>query len=169
MISEIFIDMDNVIADFSKRFNELYKDSPVEDYATSNTKKRKLHQKRFQQFIDGNYFATLDLVPGTQEAMEFFDWVNTTHNIPVCFLTSSAREEYLDIIGNQKKQWLKDNNIRFHMMIVPGKRYKCYYAKKGRLLVDDTKQNIDQWIQGGGIGIHHTNWELSINTIKSLI
>lgn len=169
VISEIFLDLDGVCAAFDKRFSELFDDSPEEDYATSNNKKRKLHQKRFHKFIEDEHFATLDLIHGTKEAIEFFEWVNDTHNIPVCFLTSSAREEFLDIIGTQKKRWLKSHNIKFHMMIVPGKRYKCYFAKKGRLLIDDTKQNIDQWIHHGGIGLHHQNWETSINSVKNML
>ena len=169
MITEIFLDLDGVCADFEKRYNELYNAEPEVNYSLSKNKISKLHRERFKSFVDSNHFATLDIIHGTQEAMSFFVEVNEKHKIPVCFLTSSAREEYLTTIENQKKQWLKSHNIIFNLMIVPGKRYKCLYAKPGRLLCDDTKQNIDDWIHHGGIGIHHTTWETSIHIINSLI
>ncbi len=169
MIKEIFLDMDGCVSDFEKRYKELYHAEPEVDYGLSKNKVNKLHRERFKTFIDDNHFASLDILPGTYEAIAFFEEINEKYKIPVCFLTSSAREEYLTTIENQKKQWLKSHNINFNLMIVPGKRYKCLYAKPGRLLCDDTKQNIDDWVSHGGIGLHHTTWETTIDIINSLI
>ena len=51
MISELFIDQDGVLADFKKRYVQLYKSDPETDYNAPNKKRKELHQKRFHDFI----------------------------------------------------------------------------------------------------------------------
>lgn len=167
MISELFIDMDGCISDFHKRYEELYSIEPEVDYNTSNNKKQKLHRECFKRFVDDGNFATLDPMPDFQEGLEFLEWINKEHNIPVCFLTSTATEEYLNEISRQKREWLKKHNVRFNPVFVPGKRMKCYYAKENRILVDDTFSNIESWTLNHGIGIHHKSWKETINIIKT--
>ena len=43
MIKHIYVDMDGVLADFFKRFEELFKAEPEIDYP-SNTQKKKAYQ-----------------------------------------------------------------------------------------------------------------------------
>lgn len=169
MIEELFIDLDGVMADFHKRYHEIFNEDAAIDYNVSNNKKAKKYRKNFHKFIEDKQFATLDPMPDFKEGIEFLEWINIEHKIPVCFLTSTAKEEYLNEISSQKKEWLKNNNIRFHAMFVPGKRFKCYFAKQNRILVDDTRSNVDSWNLHGGVGIHHESWEISINSIKDLL
>lgn len=169
MITEIFLDLDGCFFDFLGRYKELYSMEPDQHYDLSKNKLNKLHKENFKKFINDNHFATLDILPGFHDAIAFFEKLNIEQKIPVCFLTSSAREEFLVEIERQKKMCLESHNLKFNMMIVPGKRYKCLYAKPGRLLLDDTKQNIDDWIHHGGYGLHHTSWENSFSIIKGLL
>ena len=169
MISELFIDMDGCVSDFHKRYEELYSIEPEVDYNTSNNKKQKFHRENFKQFVEDEHFANLDPMPDFQEGLEFLEWINNEHNIPVCFLTSTATEEYLNEISKQKREWLKKHNVKFNAVFVPGKRMKCYYAKENRILVDDTFSNVESWILNHGIGIHHKSWKETINIIKTYL
>lgn len=160
-IEQIAIDMDGVLADFHKRFKELYQNEPEVDYV-SNNKRNKSYRKNFHDFVESKQFATLDPMPDLQEGLDYLK----TLDVHMWILTSTAKEEYLNEISAQKKIWLKNHNIPYHPVFVPGKRMKCYYSKPRRILIDDTVSNIESWIEGGGVGILHTNWIDTINTLK---
>lgn len=163
MISEIFVDMDGVLSNFHKKFDELYHAKPEIDYP-SNNKKKAEYVKRFQEFIATGQFANLDPMPDIELALDF---LRTVHKqVPVCILTSTAREEYLDELSRQKRIWLREHDIEFHPVFVPGKRYKYYYSKPGRVLIDDTVSNIEEWRSMGGIGILHKSWQQTIAEYK---
>ena len=163
MITEIFVDLDGVLADFYKRFDELYK-TPAEIDYPSNTKKKAAFVKKFHNFIASGQFATLDFMPDSELGLKFLRELHKT--IPVCILTSTAREEYLNEVSRQKRIWLKEHSIEFNPVFVPGKHLKRYYSKPGRVLIDDTESNITEWREMGGIGILHKSWKETIREYK---
>nr|QMP83218.1 MAG: hypothetical protein [Caudoviricetes sp.] len=169
MISEIFVDQDGVLSDFKKRYAQLYKADPEEDYNASNTKRKNLHKKRFHDFIENKQFAVLEPMPDFKEGLEYLKGIHKQHKIPICILTSTANEDYIKELSAQKGFWLKKYNVPFHPVFVPGKKYKHYYSKPGRILIDDTKSTIDNWNGMGGIGIHHLSWKDTIKRINSLL
>lgn len=164
MIVEIFVDMDGVLSDFYSRFKSLYKVIPEVDY---NAETKKVYTGQFDKFVKDNHFETLDPMPDLVEGLEFLRKLH--EQIPICILTSTAREEYLNELARQKRSWLRQHSIEFHPVFVPGKHMKCYYSKPNRLLIDDTPSNIEQWINGGGIGILHTSWEQTIKEYEITI
>jgi len=158
-ITKIYLDMDGVIADFNKRYKELYKIYPSEadDY--------KVFDGFFGKFIATREFATLDLMP---DAMELINYLKNL-NIPTEILSSTSSEKRDTEIRTQKLEWLKKHNIEFHPILVPGKRHKKDYSNANSLLIDDTAVNIDQWRREGGIGILHTNAHTTINILKMYV
>jgi hypothetical protein len=169
MISEIFVDQDGVLADFQKRYRQIYKTDPEIDYNSSNKKRKELHQKRFHDFIENKQFAVLEPMPDFKEGLEYLKQIHKDYKIPICILTSTAKEEYIKELSAQKGFWLKKYNVPFHPVFVPGKRYKHYYSKPGRVLIDDTKSTIVNWNSMSGIGIHHLSWKDTIKRINSLL
>jgi beta-phosphoglucomutase-like phosphatase (HAD superfamily) len=147
-VSVIYLDMDGVIADFVKRYKELYNMLPKE------AEKHKKFDKFFDEFIATQQFASLDLMPGAEEGLEFLRKANVLTQM----LTSSASEKRHDDISKQKMLWLEKHGITFHPIIVPGKRLKQNYATPDAILIDDTEINITQWTAKGGIGILHKDW-----------
>lgn len=158
-ITKIYLDMDGVIADFDKRYKARYKMLPRE------AEEHKEFDKFFTQFIADGEFATLDLMP---DAMELINYLRTL-KVPTEILSSSASEKRDPDIRPQKLEWLKNNNIEFPAIIVPGKRHKKDYSNKNTLLIDDTQVNIDQWRREGGIGILHTDALTTINILKMYV
>lgn len=161
MVKEIFIDLDGVIFDFEKRFYELFREHSLTNYPNSNSARKKRYKEEFEEFVKGRNFANLDLMPDFRLAIPFLNKISKTANVYI--LSSTANEEYLKEISAQKKECLKKYDINFYPIFVPGKRLKQLYSRPGRVLIDDTKQNIDDWNAMGGIGIQHINWT---NTIK---
>jgi len=155
-ISCIYLDMDGVIADFVKRYKELYRMEPKE--AEKNHK----FDKFFDQFIMDNGFADLDLMPGAMDGITFLRKLN----VPTQILSSTANEKRYNAISKQKMIWLQKHGITFNPIFVPGKRLKQQYAAPDKIIIDDTQSVIDQWNAAGGIGILHKNWPDTLAILK---
>ena len=155
-IIKIYLDMDGVIADFNKRYKELYKIEPKE----ADT--YKTFDKFFTMFIAERQFATLNLMP---DAIELINYLRSL-KVPTEILSSTSSEKRDAEIREQKIEWLNNQNIEFPVNLVPGKRFKRDFSNSNSLLIDDTPQNIDQWRVEGGIGILHTDAITTIGILK---
>jgi hypothetical protein len=159
MIEKIYLDMDGVIADFSKKYRELYKIYPHE----ADT--YKTFDGFFIKFIESREFAKLDLMP---DAMKLIEYLKSL-SIPTEILSSTSSEKRDADIREQKLEWLKNHGIDFPAILVPGKRHKKNYSNAKSLLIDDTEQNIDQWREAGGVAIHHKDVISTLNILKGLL
>ena len=159
-ISMIYLDMDGVIADFYKRYYELYKMAP------RDAEKKKEFNKYFDEFIATKQFETLDLMP---DAMEGLIFLRKHLTIPTQILSSTANEARYDEISKQKMIWLQTHGITFTPNFVPGKRHKWKFAKPDTIIIDDTESVIDDWRKAGGIGILHKNWPLTLGILKMYV
>ncbi len=154
-ISMIYVDMDGVIADFSKRYKEKFKVTPEE------TRNNKEFGGFFKKFIDDKEFQTLDMMGDTFILLGFLDKLPIEKQI----LSSTARPDSHDAIAPQKQKWLDTRRINYKANFVPGKSLKYKFATPDSIIIDDTKSVIDDWNKAGGIGILHTD---AISTIAML-
>ena len=158
-IDKIYLDLDGVVADFVKRYKELHGMEPRE------AEKQKKFDHFFDEFIATNQFATLEMMPGA------WDLINYLRKLPVEteILSSTASEARYDAISKQKLVWLQSKGIEFKPNFVPGKRHKEKFATPYSILIDDTLSVIEQWNAAGGIGIHHTDPVLTMAILKLYI
>lgn len=167
IIKELFVDMDMVLADFSSRFEALFREKPLIDYPViSNNAKNKKYKQEFKDFIEGNNFATLDPMPDFHIAIPFINKI--ARKIPTYILSSTAKEEFHKEISRQKKEWLKTYDINLTPIFVPGKILKQNFSGPQKILIDDTLSNILQWRNKKGIGILHKNWRQTIKEFEEL-
>ena len=155
-ISCIYLDMDGVVADFVKRYKELYRMEPKE------AEKSKKFDSFFDEFIATNQFATLDLMPGALDAIAYLRKLN----VPTQILSSTANEKRYDDISKQKMIWLQTHGITFTPNFVPGKKYKYKYAAPDKIIIDDTESVIEDWRKAGGIGILHKDWPTTLAILR---
>ena len=155
-ITKIYLDMDGVIADFDKRYKELYKMEPKE------AEDKKEFYKFFDDFIATKQFATLDLLPDAVLLLNYLSKLN----IPTEILSSTSSEKRDADIRAQKLMWLQTHNIEFKVNLVPGKRLKKDFSNANSILIDDTPVNIDQWRREGGVGILHTDTISTLGILK---
>ena len=155
-ITKIYLDMDGVIADFDKRYKELYKMEPKE------AEDKKEFYKFFDNFITTKQFATLDLMPDAVPLLNYLSKLN----IPTEILSSTSSEKRDADIRAQKLMWLQTHNIGFKVNLVPGKRLKKDFSNVNSILIDDTPVNIDQWRREGGVGILHTDTISTLGILK---
>ena len=156
-ISMIYLDMDGVIADFVKRYKELYRMEPKE------AEKKKEFNKFFDEFIATKQFETLDLMPGAMDGLTF---LRKHLTVPTQILSSTANEARYDEISKQKLIWLNTHGVTFSANFVPGKRHKYKFAGPDKIIIDDTESVINQWKEAGGIGILHKDWVTTLAILK---
>ena len=158
-IIKIYLDMDGVIADFDKKYKELYNIAP-KDADTYKT-----FDKFFTTFIAERQFAKLDLMP---DALLLINYLKSL-SVPTEILSSTSSEKRDAEIREQKIEWLHKHNLTFPINLVPGKRLKRNFSNPNSILIDDTAQNIDQWRAEGGVGILHTDAMTTIGILKMYI
>jgi hypothetical protein len=158
-VSKIYLDMDGVISDFVKRYKELYHMEP------KRAEKNNKFDQFFDEFIQGNNFATLDLMPFTMAGIEFL----RKAPVPTQILSSTANQENYDAISKQKMIWLQTHGITFNPIFVPGKDLKYKYATPDSIIIDDTESVINDWKKAGGIGILHKDWPTTLAILRMYV
>ena len=157
-LSVIYLDMDGVIANFEKRYAELFGVLDEKD-------RKKTFSTNFKSFISGNNFATLELMPGAMDLVNFL----RKAPVPTHILSSAASPETYDAISKQKLVWLQTYGITFTPVFVPGKKHKKEYAKPDALIIDDTISVIDDWRAAGGHAIWHKDVPSTLAMLNILV
>jgi hypothetical protein len=158
-ITKIYLDLDGVIADFNKKYKEMF------DVYPKKAEKDKNFDKFFTEFIDKQAFVTLDLMPN---AINLVSYLRQT-GIPVEILSSTASERRDSQIRPQKMKWLSDHQIEFPAILVPGAYLKKEFALPTAILIDDTEKNIIQWQEAGGIGILYKDYDSCVAILQEYI
>jgi hypothetical protein len=150
----VFCDMDGVLTDFEKRFTSLNPEklSPAQ-YQT------KYGIEKFWSFIDEEngvkFWVGMQWMKDGKELWEYIKKYNPT-------LLSAPSRNNESRLG--KRLWVK-NNLPGVKLILASASKKQNYSGRNKVLIDDRKDNVDQWRSQGGIGILHTNIQ---DTIKQL-
>lgn len=146
---ELFVDMDGVLCDFVKGYHKL----------TGHKIHSYVHIDDWSD-VDNHpsFWEDLEWMPGGKEL-----WAYVQKYKPN--ILSSPSESTTAV--EQKTKWVErlpnKNNVYFAR-----KDFKRKYAGPGKILIDDYKETIFQWIEDGGIGIWHTSTELTIKKLKNL-
>ena len=159
----LYLDMDGVIADFEKRYQELFNQTPVEG------RNQKEFGKNWPIFVQGDNFASLDKWPGADELLKFVESIRKNYNVNVEILSSSGGHRFHNEVSDQKTRWLKKHGITYKTNFVPGRVHKAKYATPDSILIDDTPDVIENFNNAGGIGILHQDLGKTFQRLDSLI
>jgi hypothetical protein len=157
--TKIYLDMDGVIADFGKRYYELFHLTPKQGDLMG------LFNEHFNAFIGSNHFSTLDMMPDAKILLEHL----STLDIPIEILSSTARQDRTEAISEQKRVWLISHGINYPRNFVPGKSLKYTFATPESIIIDDTLSVITDWTKAGGTAIHHTDAASTIASLDALL
>ena len=156
---KIYLDMDGVIANFEKRYIDLFKESP------GSSRDRKEFGKNWTVFVGDNHFESLEWWPGGQELLKYL----SDNKFDVEILTSSGGLKHHDEVTRQKTVWLKDRGITYKVNVVPGRKLKADYATPNSIMIDDTLDVITSFSAAGGIGIHHKDIGNTLSLLDILL
>jgi hypothetical protein len=145
---QVFLDLDGVFADFDARVKHLTGKHPS-----------RLDRARLWKAVnaDKRFFAELELIEGCMALWEM------TRDLEPIFLTGAPSSR---IFQEQKREWVaRIFGPEFMVHVVP-KKLKQEFSGPHKVLIDDTPENIEQWIARGGHGILHNGDHAS--TMKAL-
>jgi PAS domain-containing protein len=157
--TKIYLDLDGVVCNFEKRYEEMFGVTP------SDSRSLKEFSPNWTKFIEDQQFETLDWYPGGQELLSFIRQID----LDVEILSSSGGKKYHNQVTEQKMKWLQDHGIDYKANIVPGRRKKAEYAKPDTILIDDTPDVIESFDAAGGVGILHKDAVKTIEKLKQLL
>ena len=160
---KIYVDMDGVVANFEKRFEDLsgMRSEPFVD---------KYGKEKFWNLIDEKYKVSFWRgIEPMDDAKKLIEFVSK-HDYEM--LTAPSRKNH-SIIG--KSLWIKDKIGK----IFPSKPKVNYRQAKQKhlikpqlteydILIDDREDTIDRWNKAGGTGILHTSADDTITQLKKL-
>ena len=163
-IKKLYLDMDGVIANFEKRYIELFREAPG-----GISRDRKSFSKNWKTFIADKHFETLDWWPGGPELITYIQ-KNFPHE-SVEILTSSGGNNYHEEVERQKNVWIQKMNLNelWKVNVVAGRKKKAEFATPDSILIDDTDDVIQAFREAGGIGIHHKDYGNTIMLLDILL
>ena len=150
---KIYCDMDGVLVDFEKGYEEL---------TGRNIKGQ--HVSGGPDFWDpitkagASFWVKLQWMPDGKQLWEYIKQYT-----PV-LLSAPSREESSKI---GKYVWVKREMPGTKLILRSAER-KQEFATPQSILIDDRKDNIDRWKEAGGIGIYHTSAADTIQQLKKL-
>jgi PAS domain-containing protein len=150
----IFCDMDGVICDFDKQFEKLTGIIPKEY-------EQKYGIEAFWKVITdegSEFWSTMEWMPGGKQ---LWDYIKPHKPI---LLSAPSRAESSKI---GKELW-RDKQIPGTKLVLASRQDKKTYADPTHILIDDRKDNIDSWVEAGGIGIQYLSTSQTIEKLKSL-
>ena len=150
---EIYCDMDGVLVDFERGYEEL-----------TGKNIRGNHVKGNADFWQ----------PITDAGVEFWTklkWMSDGKQLwgyikkhKPSLLSAPSREESSRI---GKHIWVENNTPGVNLILRAADK-KQEFASPNAILIDDRADNIQRWKDAGGVGIHHTSAENTINELEKL-
>lgn len=152
---EIYCDMDGVLCDFERRFEEYTGSSP------KGYKSKKGLQKFWNEVHKHgvDFWSGMEWQEGGKELWDYIEKYRPT------ILTTPSRE-IVSRIG--KALWVSRNLQNYDRVLFTPKEGKSKYARQGRILIDDLGKNLKEWEEAGGCSIKCRNGNID-EVIKNLV
>ena len=156
--SEIYVDMDGVLADF---FGEWSKSQGVDNWKDIKDPAQAIGDIKD---ID-DFWLNLPLLPKAKELLGLIKQVKGSYSICTSPLADDPRSE------PHKREWIK-NNLSFFLpknVFVTHNKAQFSTQKDGtpNILIDDYGVNIDSWEKAGGIGFKYKDYKFQ-RTAKAI-
>jgi len=148
--------MDGVLTDFDKQFSEIHPWGPKK-FTEKNGK------DEFWELIDARgvgFWVGMDWMEDGKELFKFI-----TENFYVELLSSPFRAEHSRL---GKRLWVRNHKLGVKLNLAYSHN-KQKYAAPSHILIDDRKDNIEQWESKGGIGILHTSAKETIECLRKKV
>ena len=160
-MSIIFLDMDDVVADFSNRACEItgYTINDGDRYPKEDWDKILKYPRIYRD---------LDKCKDADLIVESAVVLSQKKNYELRFLTAVPRDNDFPWAFNDKIDWIRRYYPNISVWFGPYSKDKPKWCTDNSVLIDDKLQNIMGWDRAGGIGILHRNTEQTLSRIQEL-
>lgn len=157
----IFCDMDGVLVDFDKGYEELTglhtKHKDVQDQKDFwELLNRSLQEQNKTEYW---FWSNLEWMPDGKQLWNYIKPYN-----PYILTAPSRNPESKE----GKLKWVQDKIGSVRKVIFSPSYKKKEYAKPSNILIDDRKDNIEGWIENRGVGIYHQSTTSTLKELKKL-
>lgn len=172
----IYFDMDGVLADFlggiegdegvvaaRERIDVLFGDRDIEVGEFRKALKR-LGDAKWKASMKPGFFSGLRVLPGAYEMLEIASVI--TGNLP--HILTAPPHMNRDRVVKEKRKWMRQHFDGMYDRFI-GDREKWKYADSRSILIDDKIENINGWIENGGIGILYGDPRDWMGTVKKIV
>lgn len=152
---KFYVDLDGVLANFDKHFEELSGGIPPGDFID------KYGKNKLWDVIKGDphYFYKLEWMPDGQELWKFVSEFNPT------ILSTPAKD--MEFCKSDKREWVNEKIGEDVEVIFSFNKEK--YAEPNAILIDDMDKNLVPWQEAGGIAIKHVDTATTIKELKRIL
>lgn len=151
--TNIYFDLDGVLADFEKAKDKIMKDSGYEDVEMNNDSKYlngvALEAKNYMWkmvYSEKDFYGDLEVL---EEGYKIFEEMKKNYNVKIL---SAVPKKFPEKASEQKRRWCKKYLGDVDVLIVANDDKNQVVDVTNALLIDDREKNIEKWIKAGGIG-----------------
>ena len=161
---DVYVDMDGVLTDFERRFEQFAGVTPDEFMAQKKIEfGQEKADEQFWDLIDNQigvrFWAGMPWMPEGEELYRYIKKSKPT------ILTSPSRDDSSRI---GKGVWVKRNMPNIPLKFGYKASGKAKHAGPNKILIDDREDNIQAWKAAGGIGILFKSTEQVKNELSKL-
>tara|TARA_B100000085_G_scaffold272944_1_gene287931 strand:+ start:164 stop:691 length:528 start_codon:yes stop_codon:yes gene_type:complete len=158
-----FLDMDGVLCDHNKQADEYGVKIP------KNTNSDAGIEYDISEYKDG-FFESMAPMPDLHLFQDWLKWIERDR-VHILTAVPKRRTSALSVF-DEKKEWIKEyfDFIPSRNIHIVFREHKQFFAKEypHAILIDDNKNNINEWRASGGIGILHQNALKSIKRAMAI-
>ncbi len=149
---KIYCDMDGVLTDFDSAYYEL---------TGIDLAGRHLNDANFWEPIDKGGVKFWSDMKWKSDGKELWSYIEKYQPE----LLSAPSRQNSSRVG--KHEWV-DNHLPGVTLLLRSAKHKKDFAQPNHILIDDREDNINGWVENGGVGILHTSTNNTIEKLKEL-
>ena len=154
LIRKIYLDMDGVLADFSKEYRAMWNSFTFD-------------REQFRESVmQRKIFERLDKMSDADVLLGYV--AKLPVEIEILTSMGTHRTDQGNAAKEQKNNWLRKHGIVYKSNFVRNKPEKAEYAESDTLLIDDSVGCIEPFRAAGGHAILHTDAVSTIAQLKML-
>jgi adenylate kinase family enzyme len=147
----VFCDMDGVLCDFELQWKRFFGKFPKQHI-------KEIGREKFEELLTDTPYKFWINMPWQSGGQELWS-VISNYNTTILSSPSNSKEA-----RRAKPNWLKSHGIENRLILAKASD-KADYASKDHILIDDYTRNVEQWRAKGGIAIHHTNIDKTLEEL----
>jgi len=142
---KIYVDMDNVLTDFSQAVQNLGPEAAQGLVKESSPEQKELMYRVIER-MGPTFWSSMEWL---EEGRKLWNYIKS-YNPVILSSPGQYPGRFMDNAKMGKQVWLTDNLPGVTYILTPD---KYQYAERNAILIDDMKENCDSWAQSDGIPI----------------